>query len=589
LAGWMDSLLASGWVPVGQGGAPAQFDEYGQPVPVQPAADPFPEIKKPKAAPIASWGPMAGLLEPNVSGQFGASGQPRDYHPDPMMPGTDYPAIPTPAIRQMQSLVDPSFEQTAERVPMPRERPHVPSREADGETTNMPTDVSSSNRGSTRPPVSAGVGGSATPMQPPMQQPQQPQAPQGEGFSPGAMFGRMGNFLQNNSNTLLALGAGFAGAPNIGQGISRAASAAIPASQADIKNRTLLQSQSSTYRSLIEAGVPPNQALGAIGNPDMMKALVKSYIEDRGKEIKIVKDGLGNEVPYVVNKFPKEGEPMMTPALGGGGGSSGGEPTSAALAHMEPQYDPTTHRDEAFMAAFKKADPINATAVEDMVNGKLPGTGRNMQQLMKYAARYEQGFEGNHYQARQALEKSYFGGGEGGKALRSANTTIDHGIQLSQAIKDLHNFTMLPGFLNPATGAVEKQFSPKYQAALKNFQTNAELYAKELDFALTGKSTVSGQNHIREMFDKNASPEENMASLTRTLEMLEQRINEHETTYRTGMNRSGGAFAGSMLTNREKLDKLLKGEDTAAPKPAAAPKPGRYRYDPNTGNMALIQ
>jgi hypothetical protein len=84
----MDSLLASGWVPVGQGGAPAQFDEYGQPVPVQPAADPFPEIKKPKAAPIASWGPMAGLLEPNVSGQFGASGQPRDYHPDPMMPGS---------------------------------------------------------------------------------------------------------------------------------------------------------------------------------------------------------------------------------------------------------------------------------------------------------------------------------------------------------------------------------------------------------------------------------------------------------------------------------------------------------------------
>jgi hypothetical protein len=552
MAGWIDNLMNAGWglpdpaaVPsmrpwglaVGQEG-PAQFDEYGNPVPVQSPA--IPAVKK---KPIEDMAPQAGIVAPQVGGLG-------------MIPGQPAPA--------QQAVPAPPAAAPSPSIPTPRPRPpQAPTREVDGADTNVPTDISSSDRGSTRPQMSPD-GGQAQPAGP-------------------SMFGRIGNFLRDNSNTLLAIGAGFGGAPNIGQGISRTAAAAIPASQADLKNRTTLQSQSGTYRSLIDAGVPPNQALGAIGNPEMMKALIQSYITDRGKDIKIIKDSLGNEVPYVVNKFPKEGEPVLTPAIPETG--SGGMPNNSAAARLPPNYDPETKRDEAFLSAL---DPVTASAVKDIADGKVPATGRNLQKLMPLVTRYENGFDNTTYQSRQNLQKSYYGGGEGAKALRSANTTIDHGIQLRQAIDNLHNFTVLPGFLNPATGAIQKQYDPAYQKARKEFQTNAELYAKELDFALTGKSTVSGQNHIREMFNIDASPEENRASLQRTLEMLDQRVGEHENTYNKGMNKRGGG-AEDMLSKRKELNALLAGEKSGAPAPTGAPPPGRYRYDPNTGTMIPAQ
>lgn len=369
MAGFMDSLLAGGWMPVGSGAPAAQFDEYGNPVPVDPPASPFPDVAKKKKSAIDELTPQAGIVAPNVSGQIGA-GSPTDYHPDPLMPGTDRPAF-----------------STAERVPMPRPKPEVPVREADGAPSNVPTDISSSDRGSTSSPQAANA--------------YMPPAPAGNSApapdSP-SIFGRIGNFLQDHSNTLLALGAGFAGAPNIGQGISRASAAAIPASQSDIKNRTLLQSQSSTYRALIEAGVPPNQALGAIGNPELQKALIQSFITDKGKTIQMVKskDTWGNEteVPYVVNKFPAAGEPVMTPAFpnaaGGASaapGTGGGTGQAVYAPGVTAQTFDHTKVGDDYLAQLS---PEIQASVKNYLAGQSLPTGRQQsaQMIKQIAAKY---------------------------------------------------------------------------------------------------------------------------------------------------------------------------------------------------------
>lgn len=406
-----------------------------------------------------------------------------------------------------------------------------------------------------------------------------------------SMFDRIRSTLGDNSNTLLAIGAGLAGAPNWGQGISRAASAAIPARAADISQTLAAQSRGYGTKALVDAGVPVQQAIAAAGDPDLKKALIQNYIVDRKHELKTVKDWMGNESLVDFDPFTSKTKAVTLDGSTTPGAPSGG---IMAAAKMEPSYDPTTNRDESFLDAVRKADPLSAAAVKDIADGKMPASGRNLQKLMPLAARYEQGFEANRFAARQNLEKSYYGGGEGGKALRSANTTVDHGIDLKKAIDDLHNFSVLPGYLNPLTGKLAENMGDKrYQDALARFRSNATIYSKELENALTGKVTVSGQKELHGMFDEYGSPTANQSALQQTLGMLEKRVNEHENTYNTGMNKPNHTFNNDMLSNRKKLDALLAGDTGSGLKTQqpnnTVPPPGKYMWDATTGKMVPLQ
>lgn len=450
--------------------------------------------------------------------------------PQPITYGSLAPQLPQPAPDASPAAVAPAITPPAPSIPLPQPRPSsAPAVPSTVDDTTMPANAQPTEG-------------------------KQPASDESAPAVPGSsLFGRLQKGVSDNSNLLLGLASGFAGAPSLGAGMSRGFAGAAAGGQLDLKQAMQQGAIGPTFTALVKAGVPKEQALAAVYSPEMLKSVVQSYITDRGKKVQIIKDAMGNEHPYEVNQYPKDGEPVLKP-IDLGNGAPGGAASTA-----EPSYDPVTKRDEGFL---KTLDPTTAAAVKDIADGKLPGTGRNLQKLMPYVARYENGFDNTTYQARQNLQKSYFGGGEGGKALRAANTTIDHGIQLQKAIDDLHNYSTLPGFLNPVTGKIAEQYDKKYQDALARFKTNSELYSKELDFALTGKSTVSGQNHIREMFDPYGSPVKNKASLQQTLEMLQQRVNEHENTYNTGMSHKGTA-PFDMLSRRADLEKML-GQDTGA-------------------------
>lgn len=99
-----------------------------------------------------------------------------------------------------------------------------------------------------------------------------PTAPQGN------FMDRLSNALAANPSTLMALGAGFAGSRNFGHGLSRALAAAAPASAMDRATAQKNTGTASTFRALVEAGVPPQEALGAVYNTEIMKAVTEKYL-----------------------------------------------------------------------------------------------------------------------------------------------------------------------------------------------------------------------------------------------------------------------------------------------------------------------
>src|SRR5437899_5779402 len=108
-----------------------------------------------------------------------------------------------------------------------------------------------------------------------------------------SILGRIGDMINNRSGTLLALGAGMAGAQNIGQGMSRGFAAAIPAMQADIKQ----QQQNETVRALVKRGIPEDAAMAAAANPAIMSQIIGQVFGPKALQHVTVKDRMGNEIP----------------------------------------------------------------------------------------------------------------------------------------------------------------------------------------------------------------------------------------------------------------------------------------------------
>ena len=472
---------------------------------------------------LEKFGPQAGMLTPGVGGLDGNLPVSMDAPLGPLDPNYAKPnATPSPFLspveRQMQSLVDPNAANSP-RVPMPKERP----AEADAVPEAAPetaTDLSS--RG-------------VTPGAPVNLVPPQLSAPATDqnlttAPAPQSIWDKIQSGLSDRSSQVLAIGAGFAGAPNIGQGISRAAAAAIPAKAADEKRVLTQASQRSTYEALIKAGVPRDQAIAGLTNPDIMKSLVTNYLGDRkGEIVDGPTDKYGNKSRLLFNPFTQKLSNLD------------GTPYSAASAGGVNSLANSDSTGKDYLDELKKADPKYALQVESIINGDTPfPTGRQSQtpfgrKLIEDVLTSEPGTTASDFTNRKGVKEDY-SKGMSSRITKSLNTTVQHGAGLEKAIGDLHNFSLMPGFLNPATGFVQKQYSEKYQNARKAFDANAEPYVKELDFVLSGgRPTVTGSNELRKLFDIDAAPNENMSALRKTMDMLKGRLDSHTEGYNKGM------------------------------------------------------
>jgi hypothetical protein len=78
---------------------------------------------------------------------------------------------------------------------------------------------------------------------------------------------RINDYLRRNSNTLIGMGAGFAGAPSFGQGVSRAGYGALAGGKLDIAD----QSREATIRALVAQGYTRDQAEAIAGDSSLLK------------------------------------------------------------------------------------------------------------------------------------------------------------------------------------------------------------------------------------------------------------------------------------------------------------------------------
>lgn len=214
--------------------------------------------------------------------------------PAPATPDTTSPEVTT-AYTPLASAADKAGALPS-KIPLPRSRPSgAPQRDASGEPIGGADGGATPARST---PISSQGGA-------PVDAAAQAGMLSSQGSNPLANFGsNLMRGLSAHSNLLLALGAGFAGAPNIGQGISRAAAAAVQGNQADIQNAMQSGSQTAMYQALRASGASPAMAQAGALNKDVGKAMLGSYIDPKYeiKEVK-TKNAWGEEASelYAIN------------------------------------------------------------------------------------------------------------------------------------------------------------------------------------------------------------------------------------------------------------------------------------------------
>jgi hypothetical protein len=82
---------------------------------------------------------------------------------------------------------------------------------------------------------------------------------------------RINDYLKRNSNMLIGMGAGFAGAPSFGQGVSRAGYGALAGGKLDVAD----QSREATIRALMGRGYTRDQAEAMAGESKLLPQQIK--------------------------------------------------------------------------------------------------------------------------------------------------------------------------------------------------------------------------------------------------------------------------------------------------------------------------
>lgn len=423
----------------------------------------------------------------------------------------------------------------------------------------------------------------------PAQGPDQPAVPQTSmlgrlgslfGDKAGSALGGIGDSLNAHSNTLMALGAGMAGAPTLGMGLSRGLSAAIPAGQLDRQQGF----QNATLNWLKAKGMPEDAAKAVVSNPALLAQIAPQMFGAKQLTATTLgTDVLGHPIPGMMNPVTGEhfdiyGRKLTPggPAGGPGGGLAGTDP--AKWAAMAP---------EERLSTF---DPQIQGEIKAIYEGRQAATGRNVQQLLPLVNQVYPDFTMQDYKTKQDTQHSFTGQGKNALELKAANTAIYHADNLDKAgglIDKLGNTGFFPGFINPAVQGAKSQLSPEFQATKGKYDAQVEGLAGELSKAFNGGNTaVADREHWRDVLSRAKSPAELHAAVGQAMEMLHGRLTATAESYNKGMGsmRDGISFLDPA---NQQIFQRLRGIET--PAGAAAPAPGGAQSAPAQSAAAPVR
>lgn len=465
------------------------------------------------------------------------------------------------------------------------------------------------------PPGGVPAPAAAAPGAPPMPQaappvPPQPQStdvsaravPQppaaGAPPEPKGLLQRLDDFTTRNPALLLSLAAGFSGAPSFGTGMSRAFGNATSGLAQDQKVAMAQGGVASTYRALVAQGVPPQVALAAAQNPEILKQIGPEYLSSRKSEIKTVteKDAFGNERTRVLAINPYDQTVTEVMPRGPVGGTAAGGAAGGAAAGSGPpggqmfapgvtmdNFDHTKVGDD-YLAQFS---PEVQHDVKAYLRGATLPTARQAQQqtikriAIKYGDDIGMPADDQSYFQRKTFANSLADTKSGiGMQTKGFQQGLQHAASLSDALVKKANFG---GFgIEPVANAENwvRNLSSTQKSLVNEIGTHSHNLAGEIGklFSGTAGGGVREREEAAKRFgDPTMSPTAAAGALEATVEAmhggltpLEQRRDE---LFPRGDAPKGANFVGpnekAAMEKIRRNIKILRGEEPAA---AAAPQ-----------------
>jgi hypothetical protein len=532
----------------------------------------------------------------NAAGLAASSAPP----PAPPVVGSQLPAI-DPTLAMKMALGQAPATPFGSLAPMAAQQPAAPPVAQGPVPIPQPRPAAAIPAAPQQDPAALPPNSQPTQGQLPPQQaaPQQPQEP--------SFLSKIGDKLNQNSNLLIGMGAGFAGAPSIGTGISRGLTGASAGSQIDVKQNLLTANNTALVKAFQDAKVPSHLISAALTDPDIKKSLIENYISDRKSTIEHVKskDMFGNETDRLVsvNPFDNTSKDITGTAASGsaGGITSGGTNAVFAPGVTMDNFNHTAVGDDY----IKQFDPEIQAAAKNYLAGQSIPTGRQAQsQAIKMVAQKYGADTGMPADDAAITQRKQWANSLG-------NTQNGVGLQAKGFQQGLEHFTKLSdnlvkmnlsnGFgLEPVAGVIN---------SAKNLTTDQQ--------ELVHKSDVIGQALSREMgnlFSKNgggvheaAETKKNVSNSTMSsksaagsleaidelmqggLKTLEQRRDE---LFPTGNAPKGSQFMGpeqqAALDHIRKNIAILKGEQPADASPSQAASVAPTATGPN-GHKIVVQ
>ena len=353
----------------------------------------------------------------------------------------------------------------------------------------------------------------AAPMQQPMAQPAAPTVP-GASSSPGFMTGYEN--MRHGGDLIGSVVAAVTGQRND------------PQAEALQRQQTQLQQQ---YQALVAAGVPHQQAVLAVLNPEAAKAIVANTFGPHNAENLgqgWIRDPLSGKVTRAYT--PEQNDNFVTVQTGEDGlGKKTFAKMNKADGTMTPIGNQSADTGSTGLGDMSKtgADylatipPQQRGTVQAMVEGRMPPPSSYAlakpywQNMIAAAQQADPTFDATNWAGRVAGVRD-FSAGKSSEMVRSANQTLQHVNALIDSADALHNgnypsANWVGNKINEATGGGEPGA----------FVTNAHAVADEMGKVFKGANLSDSEIHAwADALSPNMSPAQQRAQIGKMTELL---------------------------------------------------------------------
>lgn len=302
-----------------------------------------------------------------------------------------------------------------------------------------------------------------------------------------------------------------------------------------------------------------------------------------------------------LSQFTRVGPANPQPGPGGPGNpgmGAGGAPLAIPRT-ADQAIDPNVHGEE-FLNFLKERDsPGYATQVKSYAEGKFPiPSGFALkapyfQKLLRDITTYDPTFDATNYGARASQRRNYLGGGKQFQELQAVATVAGHLHDLMDKADKLDNFEGL-GPLNAPVNALVKGYRDVSQdPRIADFEATRNAVVRELTKAYQGGHiTDSAVAEWMKALNASQTPTQLKTVIGTLNQLLSSKRLAMEEGYRSTMG-PNPILPEQFSTMNDRTRKLFEDVEnwsmgakkpSAAAKPAA-PAPGKYVFDPKTGEL----